>query len=94
LPTITATGTVGVPHAQPEAPPAVLRRGSEGPAVTELELRLTQAGFYTRTPGGHYDEGVQDAVTRYQQARGLKVAQYGVYDLVTRSRLESETTKP
>ncbi|MFJ9905144.1 peptidoglycan-binding protein [Streptomyces sp. NPDC101152] len=95
-PTITATGTVGLPHAQPkpQAPPAVLRRGSAGPEVTELELRLTQAGFYTRTPGGLYDEGVQDAVTRYQQARGLKVPEYGVYDLLTRSRLESETTKP
>jgi hypothetical protein len=93
-PTVTATGTVGAPNAQPNTQPQVLRRGSEGPEVTELELRLTQLGLYTRAPSGHYDGGVADAVTRYQQARGLKVPEYGVYDLVTRSHLESETTEP
>ncbi|MET9907381.1 peptidoglycan-binding domain-containing protein [Streptomyces sp. NPDC006476] len=93
-PTVTATGTVGAPNAQPNTQPPVLRPGSEGPEVTELELRLTQLGLYTRKPSGHYNEGVQDAVTRYQQARGLSVPEYGVYDLVTRSHLESETTEP
>ncbi|MCH5677057.1 peptidoglycan-binding domain-containing protein [Streptomyces gilvus] len=93
-PTVTATGTVGAPNAQPNTQPPVLRRGSEGPEVTELEQRLTQLGFYTRTPTGHYNEGVEDAVTRYQKARGLNVPEYGVYDLVTRAHLESETTEP
>ncbi|MDH6449761.1 MULTISPECIES: peptidoglycan-binding domain-containing protein [unclassified Streptomyces] len=77
-----------------EAAPPVLRRGSEGPEVVELELRLTQLNLYTRKASGHYNEGVEDAVNRYQRARGVQPTQYGVYDLVTRERLESETTEP
>jgi peptidoglycan hydrolase-like protein with peptidoglycan-binding domain len=72
----------------------VLRRGSEGEEVVELELRLTQLGLYTRKASGHYNEGVEDAVTRYQWARGIQVTEYGVYDLATRERLESETQEP
>ncbi|MEU9169000.1 peptidoglycan-binding domain-containing protein [Streptomyces sp. NPDC048420] len=74
--------------------PPVLRRGSEGAEVVELELRLTQVGLYSRKASGHYNEGVEDAVSRYQWARGIQVAEYGVYDLVTRERLESETAEP
>ncbi|PWI18675.1 peptidoglycan-binding protein [Streptomyces sp. Act143] len=77
-----------------ETDPPVLRRGSQGEEVVELELRLTQLGLYTRKAGGRYNEGVEDAVTRYQWARGIKVEQYGVYDLATREALESETTEP
>jgi hypothetical protein len=77
-----------------EAAPPVLRRGSEGPEVVELELRLTQLGLYTRKASGHYNEGVEDAVSRYQWSRGIQPAQYGVYDTVTRGRLESETAEP
>ncbi|MFF4059940.1 peptidoglycan-binding domain-containing protein [Streptomyces sp. NPDC001668] len=77
-----------------EAAPPVLRRGSEGPEVVELELRLTQLGLYTRKASGHYNEGVEDAVSRYQWARGVQPTEYGVYDLVTRQRLESETAEP
>lgn len=77
-----------------ESAPPVLRRGSEGEEVVELELRLTQLGLYTRKASGHYNEGVEDAVARYQWARGIQVAEYGVYDLETRERLESETREP
>ena len=72
----------------------MLRRGSEGDEVTELELRLTQLGLYTRKASGHYNEGVEDAVSRYQWARGIQTAEHGVYDLATRERLESETQEP
>ncbi|MFF5492654.1 peptidoglycan-binding domain-containing protein [Streptomyces aquilus] len=77
-----------------ESAPPVLTRGSQGAEVVELELRLTQLNLYTRKPGGHYNEAVEDAVTRYQWARGIRVEEYGVYDLATRARLESETTQP
>ncbi|MEU9655534.1 peptidoglycan-binding domain-containing protein [Streptomyces chartreusis] len=74
--------------------PTVLSRGDRGPEVTELELRLTQLGLYTRQARGNYNEGVEDAVARYQWARGIQPDDYGVYDLETRERLESETTEP
>ncbi|WP_380856351.1 peptidoglycan-binding protein [Streptomyces coerulescens] len=74
--------------------PEVLSRGDRGPEVTELELRLTQLGLYTRQARGNYNEGVEDAVARYQWARGVQPEEYGVYDLETRERLESETTEP
>ncbi|MEU0406311.1 peptidoglycan-binding domain-containing protein [Streptomyces griseorubiginosus] len=89
-----ATDSAAESDAAREAAPPVLRRGSEGPEVVELELRLTQLGLYTRKASGHYNEGVEDAVSRYQWARGVQPAEYGVYDLVTRQRLESETTEP
>ncbi|MFF4252217.1 peptidoglycan-binding domain-containing protein [Streptomyces sp. NPDC001663] len=94
-PTATATGTIssGSDNGRQTAPP-VLSRGSNGPEVTELELRLTQLGLYTRKASGHYNEGVEDAVSRYQWARGITDDELGVYGLETRSRLESETTEP
>ncbi|WP_406492632.1 peptidoglycan-binding protein [Streptomyces sp. NBC_01604] len=74
--------------------PPVLRRGDQGPEVTELERRLTQVGLYTRNASGNYNEGVEDAVTQYQFTRGIQAEEFGVYDLVTRQRLESETAEP
>ncbi|MFK4105386.1 peptidoglycan-binding domain-containing protein [Streptomyces sp. NPDC019531] len=93
--TPTASGaTDSASESDAAVAPPVLRRGSNGAEVVELELRLTQLGLYTRKASGHYNEGVEDAVSRYQWARGIQVAEYGVYDLVTRERLESETTEP
>ncbi len=79
--------------ARDPAPPT-LRRGDRGSEVVELELRLTQLGLYTREARGSYNEGVEDAVSRYQWARGVQPEEYGVYDLATRERLESETREP
>ncbi|MGW6736359.1 peptidoglycan-binding domain-containing protein [Streptomyces sp. NPDC055013] len=77
-----------------EPAPVTLQRGDRGPEVTELELRLTQLGLYTREARGNFNEGVEDAVIRYQWARGVQPDEYGVYDLATRERLESETSEP
>ncbi|WP_051827919.1 peptidoglycan-binding domain-containing protein [Streptomyces bicolor] len=77
-----------------EPTPPTLRPGDRGPEVTELELRLTQLGLYTREAGGNFNEGVEDAVARYQWARGVQAEEYGVYDLATREKLESETSEP
>jgi len=92
-PTATATGTVTAGQDSKSAPP-VLRRGDSGPEVTELQQRLAQLGLYPWQPYGRYDKGVEESVRRYQQARGLQVPEYGVYDLETREHLESETTQP
>ncbi|MGW2569503.1 peptidoglycan-binding domain-containing protein [Streptomyces sp. NPDC001537] len=92
-PTATASASIGATDGRRTAPP-VLRRGSEGPEVVELQLRLTQLGLYTGTPSGHYDQGVEDAVGRYQWARGITEDELGVYGAATRAQLESETTQP
>ncbi|MFH0522442.1 peptidoglycan-binding protein [Streptomyces sp. M41] len=77
-----------------ETAPAILGRGDRGPEVVELELRLTQLGLYTREPKGTYTEAVEDAVARFQWARGVGPEEYGVYDAETRELLESETREP
>jgi hypothetical protein len=89
-----ATDSAAGSDAAREAAPQVLRRGAEGPEVVELELRLTQVGLYSRKASGHYNEGVEDAVSAYQWQRGIQGAEHGVYDLATRQRLESETKEP
>ena len=93
-PTATATTSTGASDTRETSAAPVLQRGSQGPEVTELELRLTQLGLYTRKASGHYNEGVEDAVGRYQWARGIQGDELGVYGAQTRARLESETTEP
>ncbi|WP_210586747.1 peptidoglycan-binding domain-containing protein [Streptomyces sp. GESEQ-35] len=93
-PTTSATGSTGPPESGRDIEDPVLSRGDKGPEVVELELRLTELNLYTRDADGNYNEGVEDAVTRYQVARGVVPEDYGVYDLETRERLESETQEP
>ncbi|WP_225891202.1 peptidoglycan-binding domain-containing protein [Streptomyces dioscori] len=76
-----------------KAGPAVLRRGDEGPEVTELQLRLKQLALYVGDADGDYDNRTENAVRNYQFTRGIDDDQ-GVYTEKTRSRLESETTEP
>ncbi|MFE7166017.1 peptidoglycan-binding protein [Streptomyces sp. NPDC057616] len=91
--TATETPSLGPSGRQPTSAP-VLRSGSQGPEVTELEQRLTQLGLYTRKPRGFYDKWVENAVSRYQWARGIQGDEQGVYGAQTRARLESETREP
>ncbi|MFJ8935817.1 peptidoglycan-binding protein [Streptomyces sp. NPDC102365] len=76
-----------------KAGPAVLRRGDQGPEVTELQLRLKQLTLYVGNADGDYDNRTENAVRSYQFTRGLDEEQ-GVYTEKTRTHLESETTTP
>ncbi|MGW3667388.1 peptidoglycan-binding protein [Streptomyces sp. NPDC005141] len=71
-----------------------LRRGDNGPEVTELQLRMTQLRMYMRTADGRFDRHLEDAVRWYQWARGISGDEPGVYGAATRASLESETTEP
>jgi len=71
-----------------------LRRGDRGPDVAELQLRLRQLSLYTGADNGKYDNHVEDAVRRYQWARGITADELGVYGGATRTSLEAETTEP
>ncbi|MFE6486162.1 peptidoglycan-binding protein [Streptomyces sp. NPDC057757] len=71
-----------------------LRRGDRGAEVTELQLRLRQLALYIGDIDGDYDRGVEDAVSRYQWARGITTDGMGIYGEATRTSLEKETTEP
>ncbi|MGW0701251.1 peptidoglycan-binding domain-containing protein [Streptomyces sp. NPDC002867] len=91
----TAVGTGSVSEEQPRRPSAkTLQKGDSGPAVTELQLRLAEIGLYEGPADGQYSESVEDAVARYQWARGIKSDPLGVYGQKTRRSLEAETSEP
>ncbi|OIJ67248.1 peptidoglycan-binding domain-containing protein [Streptomyces mangrovisoli] len=71
----------------------VLRLGSSGAEVTELQLRLNQLYLYFGHADGVFDQGVENSLRVYQWARGLR-DDLGVYDAATRRMLESETHEP
>ncbi|MFE7841595.1 peptidoglycan-binding protein [Streptomyces sp. NPDC057474] len=76
--------------------PKALRLGDDDPEVTELQLRLRQLGIYNGDIDENFDSQVEQAVLFYQSTRGITKDQDepGVYGLVTRERLESETKEP
>ncbi|MEU8586785.1 peptidoglycan-binding domain-containing protein [Streptomyces sp. NPDC048664] len=71
-----------------------LRYGDNGPAVTDLQLRLNQLNLYGGPANGHYGEQVENAVMTYQFARDITDDDFGVYGPATRAMLESETYHP
>lgn len=50
----------------------LLKVGSEGEAVTTLQTKLQQLGYYTGTVDGRYGLQTKTAVAKFQQAKGLK----------------------
>ena len=90
----TSTSTSAAGRQGNSTPVTVLQRGDEGTEVTELQLRLTEAKFYSGPDNGVFDKQVQASVRTYQLARGITSDELGVYGAATRARLESETTEP
>lgn len=76
--------------------PKTLRLGDDDPEVTELQLRLRQLGIYNGDIDESFDSQVEQAVLVYQTSRGIAkdMEEPGVYGLVTREQLESETKTP
>ncbi|WP_407110211.1 peptidoglycan-binding protein [Streptomyces sp. DSM 116494] len=68
----------------------VLRRGDQGPEVTELQQRLRQVYLYNDEMHGRFNHRVEDALRNYQWSRGVR-EELGVYGPQTRARLEAET---
>ncbi|MFI9046262.1 peptidoglycan-binding protein [Streptomyces sp. NPDC053427] len=93
-----ASGSVGhTPGGRPSTAPTgpiVLREGSSGPEVTELQNRLRQLGGYAGPEDGRYDADVRDAVSRYQQTYAVTGDPDGVYGERTRASLEAGTDEP
>ncbi|SNX65879.1 putative peptidoglycan binding protein [Streptomyces sp. TLI_55] len=89
----TATGGAATPSSSGGQAP-VLRPGDKGPEVTELQLRLSQVGFYSGDADGTYNSQVESAVRGYQFTRVVVDDEPGVYGPETRADLESETSEP
>ncbi|WP_328507851.1 peptidoglycan-binding domain-containing protein [Streptomyces sp. NBC_00391] len=89
-----ATATAAPAPTRSDGRPPVLGLGDQGAEVTELQLRLTQIGFYNADADGDYDREVQSAVRGYQLTRVLLDDESGVYGEATRASLESETSEP
>ncbi|WP_307790525.1 peptidoglycan-binding domain-containing protein [Streptomyces actuosus] len=92
--TSTATASEPAPALGPSTEAPVLRRGDKGPEVTELQLRLRELRLYGGDVNGRFNGKVEDAVGRYQRARGIRSDPLGVYGPETRSMLEAETREP
>ncbi len=86
----TAPGTgapTTAPPTAPAPPPAetVLRLESSGPAVQELQQRLSGLGYWLGELDGHYGQLTRQAVMAFQKAEGID--RDGVAGPETRDRL-------
>jgi predicted chitinase len=72
-----------VPPPGPE--PAILKPGDSGDAVLQIQQKLASLGFGLGRPDGDYGPKTRDAVTRFQQAKGLTAT--GFVDAATLTAL-------
>lgn len=70
----------------------ILRTGSEGAAVSELQAVLKLLGYYTGTVDGVYGETTAIAVTQFQRAAGITAD--GIVGPATWQRLFPQTSPP
>ncbi|HAX79080.1 MAG TPA: peptidoglycan-binding protein [Cyanobacteria bacterium UBA11372] len=70
----------------------ILRTGSEGAAVSELQAVLKLLGYYTGTVDGVYGESTAIAVTQFQRAAGITAD--GIVGPATWQRLFPQTSPP
>ena len=73
-------------------PAPVLRSGSEGEQVKELQQRLQELGYYTSTVDGQFGPGTRSAVTLFQSQHGLDAD--GIVGEDTRAMLFSQQAHP
>ena len=73
-------------------PAPMLRTGSEGEEVIELQTRLQELGYYTGSIDGQFGPGTRDAVILFQQQHGLGAD--GIVGQETRETLFSDQAHP
>ena len=92
LPPVPASVMAVTPDpAEPTAPP-VLRTGSKGQDVKDLQSRLHGLGYYTGEIDGEFGPGTKEAVTAFQKANGLEAD--GIVGEETSKLLFSVNAKP
>ena len=90
-----APGSVRAVTPDPAAPTAepLLRTGSRGQEVTDLQSRLATLGYYDAAQvDGTYGSGTRDAVMKFQRMNGLEAD--GVVGAETRAVLFSAQAVP
>lgn len=104
---ISAGGTIagnsvlaqGLPGFDSAPPPLVLsqlnttlRRGSTGDAVSALQIRLAELGFYNGAIDGDFGSATESAIIEFQQSRSLTAD--GVVGAQTFAALRNEAAPP
>ena len=87
-------GSVMLVTPDPAAPTAepILRSGSRGQQVTDLQSRLKNLGYYSGEIDGQFGGGTREAVSAFQRQNGLYAD--GIVGAETRSLLFSAEAKP
>jgi len=89
--TAAKVDTGGPTEVQPTQPPltadnvVIIRDGTRGLAVTQLQARLVELNYYSISPDGVYNADDIAAVRHFQRVNGLPVT--GVADLATQQTL-------
>ena len=91
LPQYGSTFQVTPDPSQPTAEP-VIRSGSTGEAVTKLQSRLQELGYYTGELDGQFGQGTRAAVTAFQQRNGLTAD--GIFGPASSELLYSDAALP
>ncbi|MDD4237673.1 MAG: peptidoglycan-binding protein [Desulfotomaculaceae bacterium] len=68
----TAVTIIGTPFGAPGTPPSILRLGSKGPDVLEVQRSLKRLGYLKWNPDGFWGEGTEKAVKKFRQDNDLK----------------------
>ena len=80
------------PEPTPEGPEVLMAVGDESEQVRELQARLRAEGVFDRSPTAYYGPVTADAVSAFQEDRGLP--RTGETDVVTWERLKARTDEP
>ena len=73
-------------------PPPVLRSGSQGEEVWQLQTRLQELGYYTSAVDGQFGPGTRSAVVDFQRQHGLDAD--GIVGEGTKAVLYSGSAQP
>lgn len=69
--TQSALGVAASPSSTLSTVDGVLQTGSSGEAVTQLQARLAELGYFQGSPTGNFGPATEAAVIQFQQANGL-----------------------
>ncbi len=92
LPPVPANVMAVTPDPNAPTPEPVLRTGSQGQEVTDLQSRLQALGYYEGEIDGQFGAGTKEAVLLFQKQNGL-IAD-GIAGSETRTLLFSPQAKP